>query len=975
MKQALTFFILLLAISGSAQKEAQLSYFNYTLNNGLPSNETYCTFQDSRGFIWVGTDHGLARFDGNGFKVFTRRQGLTENNVYGVIETTDGRIIANTFHGGLCIGSENGFKPIKGNDYILDINKHYKWNFVRDDYNRIWINVFNHGNTILSDSSIVEHPFQTPFGDSADLYFSRANEYLFSSRNATAAFTADVAKSFPGSHSHRFAWKDLGDIYGEPYTAVYTKDYIIFHYGWHLKLLPLNRKKPVQTITFPTKITFQKRIDDKLWVGLLGGGVHLYAISADSIIFKRHFFATLTVARAIKDREGNHWFPTTQSGLFFVPSVNYKLIAFSNDEFEKQRITCFQADKNYLYACGNFGTQYRIDKNGNFITLKSDSRLEDDITGFIVRNEKIISNVEINELYKSNPIEKFKSYPFHTKLISQTADGIITAGYGGAVILDKNLFPEWLTQQIGFGEKIESLFADKDSNCYMGAKGVIYRLRNKKIDTFIIDPSLSSIIIKKLSKLSNNTLAVTTKGNGIMLYDMVSRKLIKVIRQGLASEIIEDLYIENDSTLWAATYNGICRIKYSAKLNTYTSTNLNTKLGLPSNEINCLVKFDNKIWAGTNNGVFWFNENDIGDLNYSAPVLLTRMLVNNKPINHDSVSSFAYNHNNFEFEFTALSYRSLGKIRYEYKLEGLSNQWYSTEDRNLRFMGLKPGRYSLHLRISDPGIYTYSKIISYDFEVRKPYYATTWFITLALTAIIGIAALIVLLYINNIVTKSKSKYKILEAEQHALRSQMNPHFIFNVLNSIQASILENDKRNAVLFLSKFSVLMRRVLNNSKNPFINLKDEIEVLRSYLEMEHFRMGDKLSFSIESHLPLSIESYSIPSFIIQPFIENAIWHGISPSKKQGTIDVAFEENNDQLICTVTDNGVGLNFKSNKNYKSKHDSVALKNIQERFDSLNKYMNIKTYFSIEELYDNDNNVAGTKATVIFPLIKENPST
>jgi hypothetical protein len=343
------------------------------------------------------------------------------------------------------------------------------------------------------------------------------------------------------------------------------------------------------------------------------------------------------------------------------------------------------------------------------------------------------------------------------------------------------------------------------------------------------------------------------------------------------------------------------------------------------------------------------------------------MLVNNKAVNPDSVSTFAYNHNNFEFEFTALSYRSQGKIRYEYKLSGLSDQWFTTEDRNIRFTALKPGKYKLHLRISDPSIYTYSKTFSYQFEVYKPIYQTTWFILLIAAVVLGVITFIV----NNIISKSKTKYKILEAEQHALRSQMNPHFIFNVLNSIQASILENDKRNALLFLSKFSVLIRRVLNNSKNPFINLKDEIEVLQSYLEMEHFRMGDKLSFSIVSNLPQNFEYYSIPSFIIQPFLENSIWHGISPSPKQGQINLLFEEKDNHLICTVSDNGVGLNYNSNKDPNTNHISIALKNIQERFDSLNKYMKINTYFNITETYDDSGLVSGTRATIIFPLIKE----
>jgi hypothetical protein len=477
-------------------------------------------------------------------------------------------------------------------------------------------------------------------------------------------------------------------------------------------------------------------------------------------------------------------------------------------------------------------------------------------------------------------------------LISRTPENILIAGYGGAVLMDSNLKMLWATQEIGFREKVESVFTDKDSTTYLGAKGVIYKMKDRRIDTFIMNKDIVNSRVKKIAHLQNGLFLLATKGYGILLYDTKANNSFRHINKGLASNIIEDIFIENDSIWWVASYYGISKVQYFAYTNTYTITNLNTKLGLPSNEINSIVKFDNRIWAGTNDGIFWFNENNIGDMHYSAPVFLSRLIVNNKPVNSDSGSVFPYNQNNFEFEFTALSYRSLGKIRYEYKLAGLSDQWFTTEDRNIRFTALKPGDYTLYLRISDPSIYTYSKTISYKFKVTKPYYATIWFILLVSAIVIAIIILIVGLWLNNIITKSKSRYKILEAEQQALRSQMNPHFVFNVLNSIQASILENDKRNAVLFLSKFSTLIRRVLNNSKNPSINLKEEIDVLKSYLEMEHFRMGDKLNFSIETSLSLNPEEYSIPGFIIQPFIENAIWHGISPSARQGMIEVIFEE-----------------------------------------------------------------------------------
>jgi sensor histidine kinase YesM len=221
----------------------------------------------------------------------------------------------------------------------------------------------------------------------------------------------------------------------------------------------------------------------------------------------------------------------------------------------------------------------------------------------------------------------------------------------------------------------------------------------------------------------------------------------------------------------------------------------------------------------------------------------------------------------------------------------------------------------------------------------------------------------------------KAKHRQLEqerqlmlAEQRALRSQMNPHFIFNALNSIRRFILENDMDKADYYLTSFATLMRRVLDNSRQNFITLENELQTLELYLELERMRFDHSFSFYIDVDPQIDIHNWLIPPMIIQPFAENAIWHGLAMKPSGGKLLLSFKLQGDRVLCIVEDNGIGRQKAAQIAAKRKgHKSTGLANTKERLDLLYKLYGKRIELKITDLYDENGEPAGTRVELSFP--------
>jgi uncharacterized membrane-anchored protein YhcB (DUF1043 family) len=388
--------------------------------------------------------------------------------------------------------------------------------------------------------------------------------------------------------------------------------------------------------------------------------------------------------------------------------------------------------------------------------------------------------------------------------------------------------------------------------------------------------------------------------------------------------------------------------------------------GLNSNEINAISTSNDTICVSTNLGVNYFNVNTVLGHNYLIPVYVEKCLLNMRPVADIEGRELSYNENNIQFFFKALFPMQEGDIVYKYKLEGLDSSWTLSRNTSVQYTSLPPGTYCFVVSMLSEG-HNIIKDAAVKFEIKAPFWTTWWFITLMILC--GLFVLTVLYRISSYMVLKKEKKKnememaLVESELKALRAQMNPHFIFNAINSIQTFVIRNESEQAQRYLTKFSRLIRSVLEHSRNESILLSSEVETLRLYMELEALRASFAFDYEIRVDPALTKKSVYIPTMLVQPFVENAILHGILPlAGRQGKLQVSFSEVGDTLVCMISDNGIGRNaameLKRKKDQKRK--SLGTEMTAQRIENLNRNASFSISLQIKDKYENEEPVGTT---------------
>jgi len=352
-------------------------------------------------------------------------------------------------------------------------------------------------------------------------------------------------------------------------------------------------------------------------------------------------------------------------------------------------------------------------------------------------------------------------------------------------------------------------------------------------------------------------------------------------------------------------------------------------------------------------------------------VFINSVKINGKDTTTLSHYELSHENNAIEFNISGISNSPSG-IQYKYMLEGFDKEWIYTVNTSIYYTSLAPGSYTFKVfAMNDSGIWsTVPSVIS--FTIQPPFYMSAWFLLTLVFGVIIIGFLIYFLIQKQNQLKNKQieeqKQRALASELQALRSQMNPHFIFNTLNSIQNFISKNESKDASIYLSKFAKLMRATLSNTKRQRISLKDEIETLTLYLELEQLRLNNKFSYEILVDETIDTQYEQVPSMLIQPYVENAIWHGISHKEGNGIIRIQFLPENEHLLkCVIEDNGIGREnaIKLKKNTTS--PSFGMNITKERVELLNSLNGNQLSVKINDLKIN-NQPAGTRVELYVPI-------
>ena len=393
------------------------------------------------------------------------------------------------------------------------------------------------------------------------------------------------------------------------------------------------------------------------------------------------------------------------------------------------------------------------------------------------------------------------------------------------------------------------------------------------------------------------------------------------------------MLLDNDDNLWFAnTLNQICRLDTTTGIITtlseaegYQKQNFDGVRSAAKDE-------QGRLYFGAMNGGTTTGGLDrIYPERYSSAttssVYLRSLDINQKPfslstgVNNLEELSLNYDQNNINIETGIIDYYAKGKGHIRYKLEedGKDENWqYAPAYYTIRYEGLQPGSYRLVMQSSNAGNEFNSPIKILMINISPPFWETWWFRIFALIFLVDLVYTIVRWRLRQkfklkLERSEKErqiadiKQKATEMEMQALRAQMNPHFIFNSLNSINRFILQNNRAQASEYLTKFSKLVRMILQNSQASLISLESELESLNLYLDLEAVRFEQRFAYKISYPKDLDIEVLKVPPLVIQPFTENAIWHGLMHKEENGQLDIDISEEDDHIYFKITDNGIG--------------------------------------------------------------------
>ncbi len=342
------------------------------------------------------------------------------------------------------------------------------------------------------------------------------------------------------------------------------------------------------------------------------------------------------------------------------------------------------------------------------------------------------------------------------------------------------------------------------------------------------------------------------------------------------------------------------------------------------------------------------------------------------PLSQTKEIRLNYKQNVFSFDFVVLHYSNPENNQHLFMLEGYDNTWRNsgTEKRAFYF-NVPPGNYTFRVKgANNVGIWAEKSI---SIIITPPWWQTWWFWTIA--ALILIFAIYAIIKVRvGIVrrseqSKSRHEKELLELEAKALRAQMNPHFIFNCMNSIKSLMQKNDQDKAVTYHTTFSKLIRTIFQNSDKREITLFDETETCRLYTQLESMRFGKKFFWHFNIDETLDLKSIQVPALIIQPFIENAIWHGIMPKEEGGTLTVTVTKNQDAISCIIDDDGIGRETSMQNKFKgepSGHQSKGVQLTQSRLDLNNTLNQGNASVEIIDKKDVGGKSTGTKIVLTF---------
>lgn len=919
-------------------------------SDGLPTNDVYDIFQDSLGFMWFGTDEGLCRYDGFQFDFFYP-DNITSTAVSDIQADQYNRLWFTTF--------DNQLYYVK-NDSVFSFSK----NKTSGQYLRFHI---------LNDYLICPHidgilvfdlvslelirSFDTPpilsSSGSGDRYYFITNEenlMVIDSQLQLKTAGAVEANLLFASGDYTFAViKDHGN------------EIDLFKSNTQLSSIPFHAIDFIQNINC---------FDENLWIcgrnGLYKIDLHTYET--------QHYFQGKSINDLYSDKHGNYWVSVLKEGLYFIPDLTNRTVQL-NDFY----VNIIQVHNDRIYLGGASNELAHFDPATNELRSIYKAPYNHEVYDIEFRNDHIILCSDLIRIINSaGQIEK--TIPIGAKDVIQTSESYLAAATSGtcALFLMGDSVPNnpWNTS---YRHHFDTQF--NRSNLYSGvrARSCLYDSTSTSL-YFATNAGLIKINPHGVREITYNARSVSCKklvNYGTVCYVLSNTGILfKLANDELEAQpisidgtplIITNVEIAGDFLVvmtrsWGTYY-------YDLKSDNHKLVRVD-ELDI-FDAVNDVVWYNGELLFAVDHQLLFINPSKI-DRKKEPQFFINSIIVNNIERKQKEINDLSYNENDIRIDYSILSFAYSFDHPLYYRLNNTTWKTTNPESRSLELVSLEPGEYNLQFSFTPQQ----EKVVSsLQFVINKPIWQVHWF---WIGIILVILILVYFFYrwqIKLIQRRNKLEMDKIELEINlnksvltSVRAQMNPHFFYNALNTIQSFIYSNDRKNAIAYLSSFSKLTRMILDMSAKESVTLEEELKAINLYLELEKGRFDNKLDYTIDASLDIDAKSCLIPPMIVQPYVENALKHGILHKGTPGKITLRFYTADSNLIIEIDDDGVGRKRSAEINAQREgHQSFATGANQKRLEILNARRNRLAVEYVDKK-DVHGNSTGTLVILTIPI-------
>ncbi len=935
-KAALHILFILWAFTTNGQT---IFYDQLDLKSGLPSSLVYDIFQDTKGFIWIATDEGLLKYNGLDFKSYTHPD-LHSKSGSNIKQDALGRIWYQTFDGFLFyIDQKDQMQTFSQSNNIGFVN------FVITD--RYLIKTTWDGIEIRNIKSLkvikkIKIPkIMTSFLEVSDEHI------IFGNHSTQAISLNNWNKTILKNDGIKSASKLLTfSNNNELYFLAQQPDF-------KCKIFKFSKCnfEPMVTLEVDKNVQNFEIIDNKIWI-CTKKGVHAFTMGGKEFPFTSKL-PIEDISKVFKDINNVYWFASLSKGIFIIKNFTTWELQIPNEKFN-----ALTTDEKHLFVSSSSGKIYQLDTELNYriywrnrdshpvyyLNFNTDSRWN----FFSANGFYVLDKIKKKTTHFSSAVKQIIPFEDNTFIASGT-------GFVNTVSTDTEV--KW-KDNILTNIRGKSIAYDKThKRIIVASNNGLLEIKNGKTHT--ITYQNSNLFIKNIITEKEKIIALSNQGE---LFE-ISGKTIKKIK---SNRLFTLLKRDQNQTL-LVDKNIVFQLKNNAFVKLFS---LGKFL-----KIKDVITFDHYYFTITEDKIIRISKEKLVENIYQKPkVIIENLWVNDKPKALHNTKLEAHE-NDIQINFSLLNFNFDSDYQLVYKINGVLKN-LSNSSKNIKLVSLAPERYFLEIGIQNKNNSTIEFIHSISFEILPPFWKRTWFILSGITLLLASSFLIYRWKIKQLKIKNDKAIEKLTLENNLkesrlqlIKSQMNPHFFFNAINNIQSYIFTNETKEASTYLSKFSKLTRKILEFSDVNSITLKDEIDALQLYLELQQMRFKD-LEFEIKFDTIPNLESIKIPTMLFQPYVENAILHGLSHSSREKKLKINFQwESPNLLIGTIYDNGIG-RIKSaelNQLNTSKPKSFATKANLERIMLLNKDQ-YKIKVSYQDLYDENLESKGTMVTIKIKL-------